>query len=635
MSVYIQRSIVACFLFYVWVVASPTVAQTPGGYQLPGLSAPHDNIVIVKTSNVDVHLVGPDAQPISGDGRLILINRLGQVYRQGVAKAGYARFDEVTATQFKLIVAVPGYATETVQVDAETSRDAVVTVHLRALAPEEASLTVGMEALPQKAQKDLGKALAAMHSNNLTEAKARLESANKIAPNRAEVNYLFGMYYSESKDTAQAENYWKKTLELNPQHSLALLSLGQAYFLENKCDEALPYLKRAVEAEPTSWRANAFLANTELRLGSSDDAVKHAERALELGHGQADRAQLVLAAALAKKGERDRAITILQGFLKDHANDEGGKKQLEKLQAVGAPASDETNEVDGAIGGAAGLPEISNWLPPDIDEKVPPVQAAGSCNLDEVLRGTGRRVEEFVSNVDRFTALESLSHQTIDKWGMPSSPERRKFEYVVSVQEVAPGFLNVDEYRSDRNKLPVVFPGGVETHGLPALALIFHPYNADSFEMSCEGLARWNGEMAWQVHFRQRKDKPNRIRAYKAGLNGPSYPVGLKGRAWISADTYQILRLETGLIAPVPEIRLFADRTAVEYGPVQFKNRKVEMWLPRTAEVYYDWRGQRSHRQHSFDNYLLFAVDDKQKIEAPKLAQEPPATTLSGPSNNN
>ena len=85
-------------------------------------------------------------------------------------------------------------------------------------------------------------------------------------------------------------------------------------------------------------------------------------------------------------------------------------------------------------------------------------------------------------------------------------------------------------------------------------------------------------------------------------------------------DSFQIVRLETDLIDPLPQIRLVADHAAIEYGPVHFQARNLDMWLPQNAEVHYDWRGRRSHRRHSFRNYLLFAVDDKQRISAPKAA---------------
>jgi hypothetical protein len=46
--------------------------------------------------------------------------------------------------------------------------------------------------------------------------------------------------------------------------------------------------------------------------------------------------------------------------------------------------------------------------------------------------------------------------------------------------------------------------------------------------------------------------------------------------------------LET-LIAPMQMIRLAADRAVVEYGPVHFRERQLDMWLPQTADVYFDW----------------------------------------------
>lgn len=73
-------------------------------------------------------------------------------------------------------------------------------------------------------------------------------------------------------------------------------------------------------------------------------------------------------------------------------------------------------------------------------------------------------------------------------------------------------------------------------------------------------------------------------------IGSDNYPVAVKGRAWIVADSYQILRLQTDLIASRPEIRLAAEHTDIQYGPVHFASRAVDMWLPQTAEVYTDFR---------------------------------------------
>lgn len=138
--------------------------------------------------------------------------------------------------------------------------------------------------------------------------------------------------------------------------------------------------------------------------------------------------------------------------------------------------------------------------------------------------------------------------------------------------------------------------------------------------MACEGLTTLSGQRAWQIYFRQRPDKPNTTRAYSVGMNGPSHPVALKGRAWFLRDTYQILALQADLIDTIPDIQLTVDHTTVEYGPVHFSSRGVYMWLPQTAELYTEFKGKRIHQRMNFDNYLLFAVDDKQNVSAPKIS---------------
>lgn len=479
--------------------------------------------------------------------------------------------------------------------------------------------------LAPKIQKELGKALEALRINKLEQARSHLEVAYHKAPNHPAVNYLFGVYFLQMGDQETAKSYWTKTLEFNPKHVSALLCLTEALIREKRLPEAEMYATRAVEADPSSWRPHAILADVLLKESLTERAIKEATHALELGQGQSAIVQPVLALALAEGGNKERAARVLTEYIQDHQKDAAARKQLEALQAPQVKITpDETASAaevkpvypETTIESAIALPLPSNWLPPDVDETVPPVKPGIACSLDEVVQKAGKRVEEFVANVDRFTASEFLEHESINKWGIAKVPETRKFDYAVTIQQYRPGYFDVQEYRGNKYST-VEFPAGVKTLGLPSLALIFHPSNAEHFAMSCEGLGQWNGVPAWQVHFRQRPDKPNTTRAYRIGENGASYPVALRGRAWIAADTYQIVRLETDLVASLQKIRLLTDHIRVEYGPVRFKHQNVEMWLPQSAEVYSDWRGKRMHRRHSFSNYILCSVDEKQSISEP------------------
>jgi tetratricopeptide (TPR) repeat protein len=580
-----------------------------------------------KQADIDVYVKGPNGAPLDGSVVVTLTKLDGAFVDQKTAKNGYARFNGVHATEYRIQVLAPKYQATARQLEVQERSLAKITIDMTPLSAEEAASSVGLYSLAPKTQREVGKALEELRANKPNDARKHLEAAQKGAPTSAEIEYLFGVYSSQVNDRVQARAYWMKTLELNPKHLSALLEVGQDLLQENKPIEAMPYLTRAAEAEPSSWRAHALLAEGLVLQHQNDEATKEAERAIQLGHERAAMVQPLLARALAGRGDRDEATKVLQAYLETHPRDTAANNDLETLKNPKAgDASGDTaaaaSEMAAMNKDATALPMPFKWMPPDVDDKVPPVEAGASCAADDVVSKAGKQLIELISDVDRFTATESLTHESINRSGLASYPEKRKFDYVVSIQEVRQGYLNVEEYRNAGGS-PADFPDGVATNGLPALVLIFHPYNAMNYEMTCEGLARWNGGLAWQVHFKQRADKPNTIKRYRIGADGPSYPVALKGRAWISADNYQIARLETDLVAPLPQIRLVADHTAIEYGPVKFSKGNVKMWLPQSAEVYYDWKGRRIHRRHSFSNYLLFGVEDKQKIAVPKVDEAP------------
>jgi tetratricopeptide (TPR) repeat protein len=594
---------------------------------------------VIATANVDIYVQEASGAPVESLAVVTLRTLAGQFYRQGTTKAGYVRFNDVAPTEYTVQVVAPAYEKALKQVDAPANSSARATIVLRpGSSSGDTALAAGFAKLPPKAQKEMAKAMEALRTNKPTSARSHLDTLNRIAPNQAEVSYLFGVYSSQLGDAGEAKSYWAKTLEQYPRHFRALLSLSEISMREKKPDEAVNYLKRAIESEPSSWRPHAILAEAYYRQHSREEAIKEAERALELGRGQAVLVEPLLAQCWAERGDRDRAINLMQVYAQDHPNDVSAKKQLESLRnpqtvftSSDVASINSAIEMDrGAVTAAAeALPVPSSWLPPDVDEHMPPVEAGAACAMDEVVRNAGNRLQDLIRNVDRFTATELVTDETLNKWGVPSGPEKAQFDYVVSMEETRRGALAVEEYR-ERRSASKDFPEAVTTSGLPALVVIFHPYYAGNYDMTCEGLARWNGGLAWQVHFRQRTDKPNTIRSYRSGPQGQAYPVALKGRAWIAADTYQIVRLETNMVAPMPKIRLAAEHVNIEYAPVHFRQGTMEMWLPASVEVFYDWKGHRVHREHRFSNYLLFSVDDKQKISAPK-GQEPPTPETQKP----
>jgi tetratricopeptide (TPR) repeat protein len=587
------RLLVPIFAFWLLpaLVAQPQIPSTGG-------------LIRVPMGSVEIVLTRPDGQALARVAVVTLLNVNGQQYRQEVTRGGRVRFDSVGVSEYNARIVAPGYVTATKNIQVRDGGELKLTIQLESSGEGmDAVSEREVAALGTKWQKELGKAIEALRVQKTNEARASLEKIEKVAPQNPEVQYLFGVCEQIQKNDEKAKAYWTKTLELAPQHYRALMSMSEALVEENQLGEAVSYLERAEKIEPTAWRSHALFAEAYLKQGKSEEAVRQARRALELGHGKAAAVEPILAAALRMQETGEQT---------DAAPAEAGKsaegKQTDATESL---------TVRGDLSEA--LP--SGWMPPDIDEKVGTLEPGAVCNVDDVLKKAGEKIQELLVNVDRFTATESLQHEWINKSGVPDPAINRRFNYVVEMQEIKSGFFNVVESRINKEGSNE-FTDGLATTGLPAMVLIFHPSSIANFEITCEGLARRSEGLAWQLHFRQRLDRPNTIRAFRIGMLGKSHPINLKGRAWIAADTFQVLRLETQLIAPMREIDLRADYTEVEYGPVHFNKKNVDMWLPQTAVAYSYWLGKRSRQSHTFSNYALFSVEDKQKISQPKMKPE-------------
>lgn len=266
----------------------------------------------------------------------------------------------------------------------------------------------------------------------------------------------------------------------------------------------------------------------------------------------------------------------------------------------------------------AGAPEaVDFWVDHELEMNVPAVDSSVQCPMASVLKGAGQRMKEFVNNLEKFAATEVVEHYWVNAGKKQGQPEKRRFDYVVTVSQNSIGTFLLEEYR-DGSTDPEKFPAGVATQGLPALDLIFHPVLAGDFQFACEGLGEANGKAAWQVHFAQRADRRVRIRSYTVGER--TYRVNLEGRSWIDPGNYQVVRLETELMKPIPEISLTKERMVVNYAPVEFLSQKEQIWLPREANLYVERKGRRYYRRHTFTDFKVFSVETAQSDQAPKAS---------------
>jgi tetratricopeptide (TPR) repeat protein len=432
-----------------------------------------------------------------------------------------------------------------------------------------------------------------------------------------------------------AEKYLTTATTINPHHAESLTLLGRVELQRQNYAAARSALQRALADDADNWIVRTMLADTYLKEHEYEKAREEAEIALETGKDEALAAHLVLGQALVGLGSGLDAIQSLNTFLQSAPHNpmsEAVRALIEEIQKrnsdQGSGRELETDPraistIDALSALASPAPSsIAVWQPPGIDQVRPPLVEHVACPVDRILSASGERIRQLVDDVSRFAAVEQLVHKNLDPFGNPLRTEERKFNYVAAISESQPGFLEVSEYRADKMSL-AGYPDHIASTGFAALALVFHPDMRENFQMTCEGLGQWQRKAAWVIRFRQRDDRPSRIHSYKVGSQ--MYAVKLKGRAWVTADNFQIVRIESELVSPMPQIQLLSEHQIVEYGPVFFQKKRTQLWLPKSAEIYFHFRKHRYYRRHSFDHYMLFAVDTNDKPQAPSTPESPPS----------
>jgi len=254
--------------------------------------------------------------------------------------------------------------------------------------------------------------------------------------------------------------------------------------------------------------------------------------------------------------------------------------------------------------------------PKDLDAAVPAVAPGVSCPLTEVMLEARQRAEDLVANLEKFTATEVIDSSEVRKDGRPKQSVKQSFNYAVAVSQRRNGFPEVDESRNEVKRSQAE-PVRITTAGLAVGMLIFHPYYANDFNIVCEGLGEWNAKPAWQLRFEQRSDKLPRFQSIR--VNDGWFRPKFKGRAWLTRDYFQIAHMDFDLLETIPKIHLVTEHSDIDYGPVDFANRKMQLWLPERVDFYLDIGGHRFFNRHRLSSFLLFSVETNQEFRV--LAQ--------------
>ena len=262
--------------------------------------------------------------------------------------------------------------------------------------------------------------------------------------------------------------------------------------------------------------------------------------------------------------------------------------------------------------------DIPSPAPSDVPAPQPFV---GPCSVADVIPRVSAHVQQFVESINRITATELMNFERRNRKGRFEEDAKAKASYVAVIQPLENGYLSVEEFRNGASGM-TGFQGHIASTGSIALVLIFHPIHLHEFVMTCQGLTYWQNIPVYEIVFQQRSDVPNTMSEFRVGQM--SYDILLKGTAFIDAESFQVIHLETDLAKPIPDI-LDLEHQSVNYGAVSFASHNDQLWLPNYATITVRFRNKEFLEHHAYSDYRLFTVDTGQKISKPVVPASPDA----------
>ncbi|HJS52571.1 MAG TPA: tetratricopeptide repeat protein [Pyrinomonadaceae bacterium] len=125
-----------------------------------------------------------------------------------------------------------------------------------------------------------------------------------------------GVLYLGLNELDKADEALSAALKITPDAFAALLNRGIVLFTAKRYSDAATVLRTAVQKEPENPVAHYFLGQALANLGQFDEAEKELVFALTKGGEELKEAHRILAIIYASRGDKKRAISSIEAYLK-------------------------------------------------------------------------------------------------------------------------------------------------------------------------------------------------------------------------------------------------------------------------------------------------------------------------------
>ncbi len=244
--------------------------------------------------------------------------------------------------------------------------------------------------------------------------------------------------------------------------------------------------------------------------------------------------------------------------------------------------------------------------------------------LGPLLRKVGERVETMFRDLPNTASREDVHRDYRNLGFRQQGSTSQTFSYLFLARrpEEGKGWIEV---RTDRNGKPVLDAqlrrGGFLTSGFAGLGYLLHPLQQSG--SLYRHLGRDDSKTgALVIAFAQRAESADILGSLT--LDGVAHPLLFQGLVWVDPQSYQIIRMRTGLLAPRTDLGLYRQDTEIWFTEVRFEDRNRSLWMPHEVLVTIEWKNGVFRNRHRYSDYRLFTVETFEKRELPTRGARPP-----------
>jgi tetratricopeptide (TPR) repeat protein len=413
------------------------------------------------------------------------------------------------------------------------------------------------------------------------------ESINALLLNRKlgspEPLLTYGVLESWGQEPAKASPYFNEALKYAPQDPLALQEYGRAQCLDLNWDAANDLLTKALAAG-AGPEARLLHAQALLWVGTLQEASAELDRYLD-GRNLKDMPP--------------RVRSLWERIQEAKKDEVAFRAANAKAKGRGEPPLD-----------------YIHHPPQNLPDFEP---ASEQAPLDAILVAVGKNVSELFADLPDICSVEKIHQEVLTHKGKPELAQESKYRYLLTTPNRTWG-PSIEEYRADMIGNETSPLGSTEnymlTKGFVSAPLIFHPAYQGGSSFRLLGSQKVKGRKTFLIAYAQEPAKSRLSGSFKSGSNiRLTYSQGL---AWVDAENYQIVRLTTDLLKPLPQIRLEKVTTEIDFNEIQLNRLTQRLWLPDAVTVTLDWNGRVLRNKHTYSDFLVSNVDVTQRIGKPK-----------------